>query len=165
MAIADGNPTPKTTKSDVNPTSAVTSKASRFSCHRAGHLLWTHFTAAYTNLTVVQWSLWWSLAMAGFIQVANYVQLLWQEINQDQEYLYNGAAEALLTLFGALSAIAAGYIANRLFERWALWILTGCSALQGGLVLYSGFSTNIWAAYAVYILFGVLYMFMITMAR
>ncbi|EDS43661.1 conserved hypothetical protein [Culex quinquefasciatus] len=137
---------------------------SGFSCHRAGHLLWTHFTAAYTNLTVVQWSLWWSLAMAGFIQVANYVQLLWQEINMDQEYLYNGAAEALLTLFGALSAIVAGYVANRLFERWALWILTGCSALQGGLVLYSGFSTNIWAAYAVYILFGVLYMFMITMA-
>ncbi|XP_039439306.1 thiamine transporter 1-like isoform X3 [Culex pipiens pallens] len=163
MAIAGSNN--PALKSDVNPTSAVTSKArSGFSCHRAGHLLWTHFTAAYTNLTVVQWSLWWSLAMAGFIQVANYVQLLWQEINTDQEYLYNGAAEALLTLFGALSAIVAGYVANRLFERWALWILTGCSALQGGLVLYSGFSTNIWAAYAVYILFGVLYMFMITMA-
>ncbi|KAL1378303.1 hypothetical protein pipiens_004024 [Culex pipiens pipiens] len=163
MAIAGSNN--PALKSDVNPTSAVTSKARPgFSCHRAGHLLWTHFTAAYTNLTVVQWSLWWSLAMAGFIQVANYVQLLWQEINTDQEYLYNGAAEALLTLFGALSAIVAGYVANRLFERWALWILTGCSALQGGLVLYSGFSTNIWAAYAVYILFGVLYMFMITMA-
>nr|XP_029712065.1 folate transporter 1-like [Aedes albopictus] len=177
------------TKSDVNPTSAAavvssveshkpqqdlddgnsirssssTSKV-RFSCHRAGHLLWTHFTAAYSNLTIVQWSLWWSLAMAGFIQVQVYVQLLWQEIDQNQEYLYNGGAEALLTLLGAISAMAAGYVANRVFEQWTLWVLTVCSALQGGLILYSGFSTNIWAAYTVYILFGALYMFMITMA-
>ncbi|XP_055630800.1 thiamine transporter 1-like [Toxorhynchites rutilus septentrionalis] len=162
------------TKSDVNLTSAMegqqtaagneTEPRSRFSCNRAGRLLWTHFISAYSNLTVVQWSLWWSLAMAGFIQVQIYVQLLWQEIDVDQEYLYNGGAEALLTLFGAVSAIVAGYVANRIFEQWALWVLTVCSALQGGLILYSGFSTNIWAAYAVYILFGVLYMFMITMA-
>ncbi|XP_058838438.1 thiamine transporter 1-like [Topomyia yanbarensis] len=162
------------TKSDANLTSSVTdgshtksinnSPKVRFSCHRAGRLLWVHFITAYRNLTVVQWSLWWSLAMAGFIQVQVYVQLLWHDINENQEYLYNGGAEALLTLFGALSAIAAGYVANRIFEQWALWILTLCSALQGGLILYSGFSTNIWAAYAVYILFGVLYMFMITMA-
>ncbi|XP_055536529.1 reduced folate transporter-like isoform X3 [Wyeomyia smithii] len=146
-------------------TANVTVPKTRFSCHRAGRLLWAHFTAAYLrNMTVVQWSLWWSLAMAGFIQVQIYVQLLWHEIDQDQEYLYNGGAEALLTLFGAISAIAAGYVANRIFEQWALWILTLCSALQGGLILYSGFSTNIWAAYVVYILFGVLYMFMITMA-
>lgn len=145
--------------SDGSNTSKV-----RFSCHRAGNLIWTHFTAAYSNLTIVQWSLWWSLAMAGFIQVQVYVQLLWQEIDQNQEYLYNGGAEALLTLLGAISAMAAGYVANRVFEQWTLWVLTVCSALQGGLILYSGFSTNIWAAYTVYILFGALYMFMITMA-
>ncbi|XP_062550418.1 folate-like transporter 3 [Armigeres subalbatus] len=169
------------TKSDVDLTSAVVAVGSeesrkirhsddsstskvRFSCHRAGHLLWTHFRLAYSNLTIVQWSLWWSLAMAGFIQVQTYVQLLWQQIDQEQEYLFNGGAEALLTLLGAISAMAAGYVANRIFEEWALWILTVCSALQGGLILYSGFSTNIWAAYTVYILFGALYMFMITMA-
>ncbi|XP_065076296.1 thiamine transporter 1-like [Ochlerotatus camptorhynchus] len=150
-------------KSQDSNSSRRTSKV-HFSCHRAGQLIWTHFTLAYSNLTIVQWSLWWSLAMAGFIQVQVYVQLLWQEIDQDQEYLYNGGAEALLTLFGAISAIVAGYVANRLFEQWTLWILTVCSGLQGGLILYSGFSTNIWAAYTVYILFGALYMFMITMA-
>ncbi|XP_055602734.1 thiamine transporter 1-like isoform X2 [Uranotaenia lowii] len=150
---------------DEYPDGQQTSKQEvHFSCHRAGRLLWTHFIAAYSNLTVVQWSLWWSLAMAGFIQVQTYVQLLWQVINQDHDYLYNGGAEALLTLFGAISALLAGYVANRVFEQWALWILTGCSALQGGLILYSSFATNIWVAYVVYILFGVLYMFMITMA-
>lgn len=103
--------------------------------------------------------------MAGFIQVQVYVQLLWHEIDQQQGTLFNGGAEALLTLLGAMSALAAGYIANRIFEQWALWILTVCSGLQGGLIFYSGFATNIWVAYVLYILFGTLYLFMVTMAR
>uniref|UniRef100_A0A182WCD3 Uncharacterized protein n=1 Tax=Anopheles minimus TaxID=112268 RepID=A0A182WCD3_9DIPT len=136
----------------------------RFSASRAVRLLWQHFKSAYRQLPVVQWSLWWALAMAGFIQVQVYVQLLWHEIDQDQGTLFNGGAEALLTLLGAISALAAGYIANRIFEQWALWILTVCSGLQGGLILYSGFATNIWVAYVLYILFGTLYLFMVTMA-
>ncbi|KFB48653.1 AGAP006349-PA-like protein [Anopheles sinensis] len=135
-----------------------------FSAKRAVRLLWHHLIAAYRQIPVVQWSLWWALAMAGFIQVQVYVQLLWHEIDQDQGTLFNGGAEALLTLLGAASAMVAGYVANRIFERWALWILTVCSGLQGGLVLYSGFATNIWVAYVLYILFGALYLFMITMA-
>ncbi|XP_053674381.1 thiamine transporter 2-like [Anopheles nili] len=136
----------------------------RFSGSRAVRLLWRHLIGAYRQLPVVQWSLWWALAMAGFIQVQVYVQLLWHEIDQDQDTLFNGGAEALLTLLGALSALVAGYVANRIFEQWALWILTVCSGLQGGLILYSGFATNVWVAYALYILFGTLYLFMITMA-
>ncbi|XP_049540757.1 folate transporter 1-like [Anopheles darlingi] len=135
-----------------------------FSASRAVRLLGRHFVAAYRQLPVIQWSLWWSLAMAGFIQVQVYVQLLWHEIDEDQGTLFNGGAEALLTLLGAASAMVAGYVANRIFEQWALWILTVCSAVQGGLILYSGFATNIWVAYALYILFGAAYLFMITMA-
>ncbi|XP_035790245.1 folate transporter 1-like [Anopheles albimanus] len=141
------------------PTARVT-----FSASRAVRLLGRHFVAAYRQLPVIQWSLWWALAMAGFIQVQVYVQLLWHEIDEDQGTLFNGGAEALLTLLGAASAIVAGYVANRIFERWALWILTVCSGVQGGLILYSGFATNIWVAYALYILFGAAYLFMITMA-
>ncbi|XP_041771461.1 thiamine transporter 1-like [Anopheles merus] len=136
----------------------------RFSASRAVRLLWKHLISAYRQLPVVQWSLWWALAMAGFIQVQVYVQLLWHEIDQQQGTLFNGGAEALLTLLGAMSALAAGYIANRIFEQWALWILTVCSGLQGGLIFYSGFATNIWVAYVLYILFGTLYLFMVTMA-
>ncbi|XP_050076223.1 thiamine transporter 1-like [Anopheles maculipalpis] len=142
----------------------ATQPKARFSASRAVRLLWTHFISAYRQLPVVQWSLWWALAMAGFIQVQVYVQLLWHEIDQDQGTLFNGGAEALLTLLGAISALAAGYIANRIFEQWALWILTVCSGLQGGLIFYSGFATNIWVAYVLYILFGTLYLFMVTMA-
>ncbi|XP_035906112.1 thiamine transporter 1-like isoform X2 [Anopheles stephensi] len=159
---ADPSKTIETGNTKEEP--VTTQPKARFSASRAVRLLWKHFISAYRQLPVVQWSLWWALAMAGFIQVQVYVQLLWHEIDQDQGTLFNGGAEALLTLLGAISALAAGYIANRIFEQWALWILTVCSGLQGGLIFYSGFATNIWVAYVLYILFGTLYLFMVTMA-
>uniref|UniRef100_A0A182RI98 Reduced folate carrier n=1 Tax=Anopheles funestus TaxID=62324 RepID=A0A182RI98_ANOFN len=167
------NESPENSPNDPNKTvengdprteTATAKPKAHFSASRAVRLLWKHFISAYRQLPVVQWSLWWALAMAGFIQVQVYVQLLWHEIDQQQGTLFNGGAEALLTLLGAISALVAGYIANRIFEQWALWILTVCSGLQGGLILYSGFATNIWVAYVLYILFGTLYLFMVTMA-
>lgn len=64
-----------------------------FSCHGALELFWIHFKISYSNKVVIQWSFWWALAMCGFLQVQSYVQLLWQEIDQDKENVYNGAAE------------------------------------------------------------------------
>lgn len=43
----------------------------KFSGKRAVALLWTHFTDSYTDLTVIQWSVWWALATCGFMQVRN----------------------------------------------------------------------------------------------
>lgn len=40
-----------------------------FSCSRAFSVLWEHFTVSYSNGVVVVWSIWWALAMAGFLQV------------------------------------------------------------------------------------------------
>lgn len=40
-----------------------------FSGTRALGLLWHHFKSAYANFKVLQWSLWWALAMCGFMQV------------------------------------------------------------------------------------------------
>lgn len=90
----------------------------------------------------------------------------------------------ILTLSGALSAFAAGFLNSKKFDRWDLWILsgkrnfieklsnlhhsyilTGCSVLEGGLILWSSLTNNVWVAYAMYILFGTVYHFMITMAR
>lgn len=128
-------------------------------------MLWEHFIAAYSNKTVVLWSLWWALAMCGFLQVQTYIQFLWQEIDTDQENFYNGGVEAILTLFGALAAIAAGFLNSKKFEKWYMWILTGCSILEGGFILWAAFTNNVWIAYSMYIAFGVLYQFMITVAR
>lgn len=45
---------------------------STFSCSRAFTLLWHHFKKSYSNLIVIQWSMWWALAMCGFLQVCKY---------------------------------------------------------------------------------------------
>lgn len=95
----------------------------------------------------------------------SYVQLLWQQIEPNNEYLYNGAVEAVLTLLGALGAFAAGFLNSKKFDRWDLWVLTGCSALEGGFILWAALTDSLWVAYVMYILFGTLYHFMITVAR
>lgn len=41
----------------------------QFSCSKAFTLLWKHFTTSYSNNVVIIWSIWWALAMAGFLQV------------------------------------------------------------------------------------------------
>lgn len=43
-----------------------------FSSQRAVGLLWHHFKSSYTNAKVIKWSLWWALAMCGFMQVSIY---------------------------------------------------------------------------------------------
>lgn len=52
----------------------------RFSYTRASNLLWHHFVQSYSNPTIIMWSLWWALGMAGFVMVQIYVQLLWQAV-------------------------------------------------------------------------------------
>uniref|UniRef100_A0A336M1E5 CSON010234 protein n=1 Tax=Culicoides sonorensis TaxID=179676 RepID=A0A336M1E5_CULSO len=135
----------------------------QFSPSRAADLLWTHFIQAYSNMTVVQSSIWWSLAMAGFLMIQSYVQLLWQDIDPDTKNLYNGAVEAILTLLGTFGALIAGSINMKFYERYSMWILSFCASLEGGMILISAFTDEIFVAYAMYICFGILYNFMITL--
>lgn len=136
----------------------------KFSWTRARKLLWNHFLQAYSNKTVLVWSIWWSLAMGGFLQIQSYVQLLWQDIDPHQENFFNGGVEATLTLFGAISCLIAGVISSEKFEKFDMWILTFCSLLEGSFIMISSQTNSVWVAYAMYILFGVVYMFMITLA-
>lgn len=91
--------------------------------------------------------------------------MLWHEINPTQENIYNGAIEAALTLLGVGGAVTAGYINNDLLKRFDLWILTGCSAIEGGLLIWAALTNEVWISYVTYVLFGMLYHFMITVAR
>lgn len=165
-------PTQTTNTNDANNIEAAPDEPKKskdgkpvFSFGRAIALIWDHFISAYSNRTVIQWSFWWALAMCGFLQVQSYVQLLWQQIDPNQENFYNGAVEATLTLFGALGAISAGFLNSQRFEKWDMLILTVCSGLEGGFILIAAFTNTVWIAYLMYILFGVLYQFMITVAR
>lgn len=140
-------------------------EAPNFSCSRASNLLWQHFLQSYSNSTVLLWSFYWSLAMGGFLQVQIYVQFLWQQIDVGKENFFNGAVEAAVTFFGAFGAFGAGFVATETFQKFDNWILIVCSLLEGILIIISSITRSVWVAYLMYVLFGIIYMFMITMAK
>lgn len=45
--------------------------------------LWHDFKRFYFQPSLLKWSLWWAFGMCGMLQVGNYVQSLWKEINSD----------------------------------------------------------------------------------
>lgn len=117
--------------------------------------------SAYTNPTVLKWSIWWALATCGQLQVISYAQILWKEIDENHESYYNGAVEATVTLLGAVGAMTAGLM-NGVFR--SQWILTICSILMGAFMIISAVTNILWVAYAMYVMFGILYFFVITIA-
>lgn len=138
--------------------------AGKFSAKRAVHLLWNDFTGSYSNMKVIEWSVWWALTTCGFTMVQTNVQFLWLEIDPDRDAIYNGAVEAVLTLLGAAAAFAAGYINLERFERWSGWVLALVSAAMGGVLLGGTLTTELWGSYVAYVLFGTATHFMVTMA-
>lgn len=93
------------------------------------------------------------------------MQLLWQQIQPDHNNLYNGLIIALLTLFGGISAFAVGACNSEYFEKLDFWLVAGCSFLQGTFLLCAVYADNIVVAYISYILYGVFYYSLITLAR
>ncbi|XP_034112713.1 thiamine transporter 1 [Drosophila albomicans] len=131
----------------------------------AGALLWQHFHNAYTNPRVVQWSLWYAIGLAGYLQVTYYMQVLWKVIEPEPQIAWNGAVDAVLTALAALCALAAGYLhTGRLRPRASLLVLSVLSALEGGSVLICCWTNNIYWSYAGFVIFGALYGFTITVA-
>ncbi|NXN92695.1 S19A3 protein, partial [Rhinopomastus cyanomelas] len=52
----------------------------------------------YSSKKLLCWSLWWALATAGFNQVVNYIQVLWDSrAPSHNSAVYNGAVEAIAT--------------------------------------------------------------------
>ncbi|XP_034665942.1 thiamine transporter 1 [Drosophila subobscura] len=132
---------------------------------KAMHLLWSHFRSAYTNGRVIQWSLWYAIGLAGYLQVTYYMQLLWKVIEPEPLIAWNGAVDAVLTALAALSALAAGYLhTDRLNSRTSLLTLAFFSALEGGCVLICCWTNDIYWSYVGFVLFGGLYGFTITVS-
>lgn len=101
--------------------------------------------------------------MGGFFLVQFYVQILWMDV-EDRDHLFNAGVEAILTALGALSAFLAGFLTSKTFRKYDMWVLTVCSLLQGILIVISSQTNQIYVAYTMYILFGVIFSFMITLA-
>ncbi|KAF2979224.1 hypothetical protein EK904_004249 [Melospiza melodia maxima] len=118
----------------------------------------------YGSRKLLCWSLWWALATAGFNQVVNYVQVLWDlRAPSHSSAVYNGAVEAIATFLGSATSMAVGYVKVNwdLSGELALGIF---SALDSGSLLLMHFTDNIWACYAGYLVFKACYMLLITIA-
>ncbi len=64
-------------------------------------MLFEDFLQCYRCRPLLAWSLWWALATCGYLQVINYVQVLWEKIRPSHDNkIYNGYVEALSTLLG-----------------------------------------------------------------
>ncbi|XP_071293659.1 thiamine transporter 2-like [Agelaius tricolor] len=118
----------------------------------------------YGSRKLLCWSLWWALATAGFNQVVNYVQVLWDfRAPSHSSAVYNGAVEAIATFLGSATSMAVGYVKINwdVSGELALGIF---SALDSGSLLLMHFTDNIWACYAGYLAFKACYMLLITIA-
>uniref|UniRef100_A0A0A1XPW3 Thiamine transporter 1 n=1 Tax=Zeugodacus cucurbitae TaxID=28588 RepID=A0A0A1XPW3_ZEUCU len=128
-------------------------------------LLWSHFYNAYSNLKVVQWSIWYAVSLCGYLQIITYMQVLWIEIEPNMEIAWNGAVDAVLTALAAIMALAAGYIhAGRLKPLQSLLVLSTFAAMEGAAILLCCWTKNIYISYVGYILYGAFYAFSITVA-
>ncbi|XP_064522540.1 thiamine transporter 2-like [Pseudopipra pipra] len=118
----------------------------------------------YSSRKLLYWSLWWALATAGFNQVLNYIQVLWDfRAPSHSSAVYNGAVEALATFLSSVTSFLVQYMKINwdLFGELALGIF---SAVDAGSLFLMHFSTNIWACYAGYLIFKACYMLLLTIA-
>uniref|UniRef100_A0A672Z113 Thiamine transporter 2-like n=1 Tax=Sphaeramia orbicularis TaxID=375764 RepID=A0A672Z113_9TELE len=135
---------------------------SRGNVANAGRLLWQSFKESYSSRHLIYWSLWWALATAGYVQVFNYIQLMWDHIEPSAtSTIYNGGVEAACSLVGAAAAFSVGHIK----VTWAVWgelALGLFSAVGTGAIFLMVLTSSIWACYAGYVIFKSCYMFLIT---
>ncbi|KAM6946017.1 uncharacterized protein FYW47_017084 [Aplochiton taeniatus] len=135
---------------------------SRRNIGRAGRILWKSFREAYSSKHLIYWSLWWALATAGYGQVFNYIQLMWDHVEPSStSSVYNGGVEAVCTFVGALAAFSVGHL-KLSWDVWGELSLGLFSAVGTGAVFLMGLSTNIWLCYAGYITFKASYLLLIT---
>ncbi|PKU47922.1 thiamine transporter 2-like [Limosa lapponica baueri] len=118
----------------------------------------------YSSRKLLYWSLWWALATAGFNQVVNYIQVLWDfRAPSHSSAVYNGAVEAIATFLSSVTSFVVQYMKINwdVFGELALGIF---SAIDAGSLFLMHFTTNIWACYAGYLIFKACYMLLITIA-
>ncbi|XP_018424001.1 PREDICTED: thiamine transporter 2 [Nanorana parkeri] len=127
-------------------------------------LLFKDIKECYSSSQLIYWSLWWALATAGYNQVINYVQILWEHVEPAQNStIYNGGVEAVSTFLGALSSLSVGYVKVN-WELSGELALAIFSAVNAGALFLMDYSTNIWMCYAGYLIFKSSYMLLITIS-
>lgn len=118
----------------------------------------------YSSKHLVYWSLWWAFATAGYNQILNYVQVLWEHKAPSQDSsIYNGAVEAIATFGGALASFSVGYLKVNWDLLGELGLAVFSAVIAGSLFLMN-YTRSIWVCYAGYLLVKSSYSFLITIA-
>ncbi|NXX76639.1 S19A3 protein, partial [Urocolius indicus] len=118
----------------------------------------------YSSRQLLYWSLWWALATAGFNQVLNYVQVLWDfRAPSHSSAVYNGAVEAIATFLSSVASFTVQYL-NINWDLFGELTLGIFSAIDAASLFLMHFTTNIWVCYAAYLIFKACYMLLITIA-
>ncbi|XP_028037691.1 thiamine transporter 2-like [Bombyx mandarina] len=150
-----------TINTPVDKSSYKTSEKRTFKSNliEASSLILKHSRAAYSRPKVIAWSALYAVALALFVQAQTYIQILWRYIQKEQSnpVLYNGAAEAATTLLGAGAAYIASY--DRQSFSPAL-----SSAIQGIALFLTTYISNVFVSYAGYVVMGVMFHYIITLA-
>lgn len=136
-----------------------------FSWSNAKDLFISHVSSAYTKKVVIFWSCWWILLHTGFLMCYMFNQALWAAIEPDRKVMYNGFAEAGLTSLGAFGSMMAAKLSHPFIEKWAMGIVIICSMAMGSFSIMAGLTPSVFVSYAMYILIGGTYYFMITVAK
>ncbi|MEE6500731.1 hypothetical protein FKM82_003904, partial [Ascaphus truei] len=118
----------------------------------------------YSSKQLIYWSLWWALATAGYNQVINYVQVLWEHVEPGRNStVYNGGVEAVSTFLGALSSFLVGHVKVD-WDRSGELALAIFSAVDAGALFLMDYTKNIWLCYTGYLIFKASYMLLITIS-
>lgn len=125
-------------------------------------LIRQHFASAYTNKTVILWSIFYSVSFGLYFQIFAYIQVLWLEIEDNA--IWNATVDALFTVSGAFFALLAGKIQISFLQREtptfiALIIM---SMLKGVIIIVAAYSSTLLQCYAMFVLFGIVYSLTIT---
>ncbi|XP_058446052.1 thiamine transporter 1-like [Malaya genurostris] len=146
---------------ELNPSQKITPSST---WSRASTQLWVHFKSAYTNPTVIRYSIWYSLSMSFHYQITSYVQALWSTIGGPNTELWNGAVEAICTLMGALMALIAGFVPPSWLQVHTILLgLTLIAALESLGLLVATVTSSLMVCYVGYTWYGILHTFAITL--
>ncbi|XP_072110614.1 thiamine transporter 2-like isoform X1 [Mobula birostris] len=126
--------------------------------------LYSDFKESYSSPEIIYWSAWWALATCGYLQVTNYIQVLWDHIEPSRnDSTYNGGVEAVSTFMSAVTSFAVGFVK----VDWLVWgefALGIFSVIDASALYVMGCADNIWVCYAGYVAFKASYFLLVTIA-
>uniref|UniRef100_A0AC34R553 Uncharacterized protein n=1 Tax=Panagrolaimus sp. JU765 TaxID=591449 RepID=A0AC34R553_9BILA len=122
------------------------------------------FIKIYSVGFIRKWSFWWAMTTCMSLQVAQYAQTLWGEVQVNKDSPLNGFAEAGYTFTSTFAILAMNAIPIN-WDKWGETALVLISSIDAGLLVLYSQTQSIYVMYGCYIGYRSLYQVMITIAQ